>query len=88
MAEFLASGWLVDLVIAFTLLEFVLLLGWRRLRGGGLPAIDLALAIGGGLCLMLALRAALLGAPWPAIVLPLIGAGLLHALDLYRRWSR
>ena len=88
MAEFLASGRLVDVVIAFTLLEFALLLTWRKLRGGGLPPMDLALALGGGLCLMLALRAALLASPWPAVVAPLIGAGLIHALDLHRRWVR
>jgi hypothetical protein len=41
MAEFLASGRLVDVVIAFTLLEFMLLLTWRKLRGGGLPPVDL-----------------------------------------------
>jgi hypothetical protein len=88
MAEFLASGRLVDVVIAFTLLEFMLLLTWRKLRGGGLPPVDLAFALGGGLCLMFALRAALLASPWQSVVVPLIGAGLIHALDLRRRWSR
>jgi hypothetical protein len=88
LAEFLASGRLVDAVIAFTLLELALLLVWRRLRRTGPPPADLMLAIGGGLCLMFALRAALQAAAWPWVVLPLIGAGLIHALDLVRRWSR
>jgi hypothetical protein len=39
-----------------------------------------------GLFLMLAVRAATTQAAWPWIVLPLMGSGLAHVLDLRRRW--
>jgi hypothetical protein len=41
-----------------------------------------------GACLMLALRAALVGASWEWVAAPMAGAGVAHLLDLRLRWRR
>lgn len=78
---------LVDAVIAFTVIEFVVLV-WRHQRTGrGLGAVALATGLAPGLCLMIALRLAdVPELPLPA-VLALAGAGLAHAWDFRRRFA-
>lgn len=83
--------WLVDAVIAFTVLEAVLLLALQRWRGRGVPARDFLLNLISGLCLMAALRCAVAGSLLPGTALPLwlpwlAAAGVAHAGDLARRW--
>ena len=77
---------LVDAVIAFTVMEFVILV-WRHQRTGrGLGPRDLASGLAPGLGLMVALRLAdLPQVPWP-VVLALAIAGLAHACDFRRRF--
>ena len=77
----------VDAVIAFTVMEFVVLV-WRHQRTGrGLGPRDLASGLAPGLCLMVALRLAdLPQVPWP-VVLALAIAGLAHAWDFRRRFA-
>ena len=77
----------VDAVIAFTVMEFVVLV-WRHQRTGrGLGPRDLASGLAPGLCLMVALRLAELPqVPWP-VVLALAIAGLAHAWDFRRRFA-
>ncbi|ACA18090.1 conserved hypothetical protein [Methylobacterium sp. 4-46] len=83
MSDLFGSGRIVDLVLALVALEAVALTAWRRRAGRpGLPGLLVNLA--SGACLMLALRAALVGAAWTWIALALAGAGIAHALDL--RW--
>ncbi len=82
------SGWLVNAVIALTLLEAAGLLLYRRLNGRGIPARDWILNLASGLCLMMAVRAAVLGAPWLAIAAWLSAAGLAHGADMVSRWRR
>lgn len=88
MAEFATSGRLVDWVIAFTLLEVLVLVIYHRRTGRGVAPALLIPNVASGLCLMLALRAALAQAAWPWIVLPLAASGIAHASDLHRRWLR
>ena len=78
----------VDAVIAFTVMEFVVLV-WRHQRTGrGLGPRDLASGLAPGLCLMVALRLAdLPQVPWP-VVLALAIAGLAHAWDFRRRFAQ
>ena len=78
---------LVDAVIAFTVVEFVVLV-WRHQRTGrGLGTVALATGLAPGLCLMIALRLAdVPELPLPA-VLALAGAGLAHAWDFRRRFA-
>lgn len=88
MGEFFAGTRLIDLVIAFTALEAVALAAYRRRTGRGLALGDYAVNLAAGLCLMLALRAALVAASWPWIALCLLAAGIAHGADLQRRWAR
>lgn len=54
-------------------------------RRGGWRARDAALRLLPGALMMLALRAALTGATWPWIALPLAASFPLHLADLARR---
>lgn len=74
-----ASGHMVDLVLAVLAAEFV----WLVLRGN--RALDVGLGLGAAVLMMLALRAALTGAAWPWIALPLVLSFPLHLADLGRR---
>lgn len=80
--------WLIDAVIGFTLIEAALLLGYRRFTRRGLPAREYAANLVSGLCLMLALRAALVGSHWGVVGAWLAASGLVHGYDLWRRWPR
>jgi hypothetical protein len=84
--EFLTSARLIDVVIAFTVLEGLALAVYHRLSGRGLAARDYAVNLLAGLCLMLAVRGAVGGAQWQWVGLCLLAAGLVHAADLWRRW--
>lgn len=84
-------GWLphaVEGVMAFTVLEVLLLSGYHRATGRGVPPREFVLNAISGLCLMLALRAAMVGSPVPWVALMLLLAGMVHGADLYRRWRR
>jgi hypothetical protein len=78
--------WLVNAVIAFTLLEGVFLLLMHRFAGRGLGWVDVAANLGAGLCLLGALHGALNHAGWMACAMWLAAAGISHALDVRRRW--
>ena len=86
--QFFFGTGLIDFVIAATLLEWVALsLLWKR-RRCGLPLLALSLTLLPGLCLMLALRSAMLGLPWYSVALLLSASGLTHMIDLKKRWTR
>lgn len=87
MNDWLAGGGFIDLVIALTLAEAAALLAWRRATGRGVAAGDFFVNLLSGLCLMLALRAALAGAAPAWIAAWVALSGLLHGLDLWRRWT-
>ena len=87
MLGFHLTTW-IDAVIAFTLLEMLLLCVYRRLTGRGLPAEEFLVNMVSGLCLMLALRALAGGASTAWVMLALLAAGLTHVSDLWRRWQR
>ncbi len=78
---------LIDLVIAVSLLEWLLLAQWHRRTGQGVAPDALKWMMLPGLCLMLAARSALSGAPWTLMALLLSAAGLAHIADLRRRWK-
>lgn len=80
MADLFASGRAIDLVLAVLLLEALWL--WRRKRA---PVGDILRALLPGAFLLLAVRAALTGAPWPLVALPLILALPAHLADIRRR---
>lgn len=81
-----SSGRAVDLVIVLTIAEGLFLAWLRRRTGRGLSLKDIIGNLAAGVCLMLALRAALTSEGWPAIALFLFLALLAHLADLWRRW--
>lgn len=76
-----ASGHAVDIVLAVLGIEAV----WLAARGRKL--IDLALLMLPAVAILLALRAALVGAPWPIIAAPLALSFPIHLADLRRRFG-
>jgi hypothetical protein len=88
LAELFASGHVVDLIIAFMVIEAVVLLVWRRRLGHGIAPWPLVASLLAGLFLLLALRGALTGAAWHVIALWLAAALGAHLGDLKGRWKR
>lgn len=78
----------IDLVIAFTLIECAALALWHRFTGKGVAPRDFAMNMVSGLCLMLALRGLAhdVGAAWVASCL--LAAGVAHGTDILMRWRR
>lgn len=88
MDELLLSRRLIEIVIAFTLLEGVALTVYHRITGKGVAPKGFTANLVSGLCLMLALRGVLAGRWWGWTALPRLGSGRVHAGDLWRRWKR
>jgi hypothetical protein len=85
--EIFSGTLLIDIVIAVTVIEWVLLSWWHRRTGLGIPMSELRATLLAGLYLMMALRASMVSAPWYVVALLLLAAGLSHAADLWRRWN-
>jgi len=79
---------LVDGIIALTLVEFAVLIWLYRRRRSGISPNEIGLNIASGLALMIALRIALTEGQHWAMLACLATAGLLHSLDIIRRWRR
>lgn len=77
-----ASGRIVDIMLAFVVLEWLALGAWRGFRGTGLSMIGATMMLVPGTCLMLGLRAALTGASWQVIAVFLIASLFAHLADL------
>ena len=88
MSVFFAGTWLIDTVIVFALVEGVALALYHRRTGRGVAVGEFAANLVAGLCLMLALRGAVADAGWPWMALCLLGAGVAHGTDVWRRWQR
>lgn len=88
MAEFIASGRVVDLILALMAVEGTVLAVHHRRTGRGIPLPDLAVNLAAGACLLLALRAALTDAGWTGTAAWLGLALAAHLADLGRRWRR
>ena len=77
---------LIDLVIALTVLEGLVLALYHRRTGRGMAPRDFIANLGAGLALMVALRIGLSAGGWGWVAAGLALAGLLHASDLRSRW--
>ncbi len=88
MAEFFASGLAADLILLTLVLEAVAIWWWHRHSGRGLSLRDVFPFLLAGAAFALSLRAALTGAGWPLVALPLMGALGAHLWDLASRWRR
>ncbi len=80
MEAFFASGRAIDLVLAVMLIEMLLL--WRRRRS---DPLSILLAVLPGMLILLALRFAITGAPWPVIAGLLLASWPVHLADIRRR---
>lgn len=80
MQAFFESGRAIDLVLLIMLAEGVFL--WFRRRAS---ALDILLALLPGALILLGVRAALTGADWPLIALPLALSWPVHLADIRRR---
>ncbi len=78
---------LADIVLVVMLVEPFALASYRRLTGRGPRIIEALAIILPGLILMLVLKAALAGAPVPAIAGLLFAALLSHLGDLWSRFG-
>ena len=84
----LSGQTLVDVALGITVLEVIVLLVLRQRTGRGISPRAVLANIGAGLFLMLAVRAALVDAPWPWLAGLFAAAGAAHAVDLALRWRR
>jgi hypothetical protein len=82
MTDFFAAGHAADAILAVLACE-ALVLVWR-----GRPVADALAIVLPAVLIVLGLRAALIGAAWPLIALPLALAFPAHLWDLSRRRMR
>jgi len=85
MADFFASGHVADVVLVVMAVEILLLGLYRHVAGRGPTLTRVLPTILSGGCLVIALRFALTGDPWPWIAVPLTGALVAHLWDLSRQ---
>ena len=88
MTDFFADGSAVDLILVLMLLEGAILAAYHWRTGRGIAIGDLVGMLLAGAFLLLALRAALTGAPWARIAIWLLAALVAHLVDLVRRWRK
>ncbi|MGJ3230853.1 MAG: hypothetical protein ACFE0P_03570 [Oceanicaulis sp.] len=79
-----ASGRIIDLILVLVAVEAVLLAAVPRLRGS-MRLLDVAGLLLPGVMLMLAVRAALTGAPHTMTAAMLAAAFAFHLMDVARR---
>lgn len=84
MEALFASGRIIDLILLLVVVEAAVLAAWPRLRGS-MTMVDVAALLAPGVMLMLAVRAALIGAPYTITAAILAAAFAFHILDVARR---
>jgi hypothetical protein len=87
MAEFFASGHLIDLIFVLVLIEIVVMEIYRRHSGKGVAFLDFLPNAAAGAFLLMALRAHLAAYGWQIICACLAAAGIAHVVDVSRRWK-
>ena len=84
MEALFASGRIIDLILLLVVVEAAVLAAWPRLRGS-MTMVDVAALLAPGVMLMLAVRAALSGAPYTITAAVLAAAFAFYILDVARR---
>lgn len=84
LADQFTSGRVVDFILLVVVVEIAVLALFPRLRGA-MSLTDIALLIAPGVMLLLALRAALTGAPHTITAAILAAAFAFHIWDVIRR---
>lgn len=88
LQSLITTGRIVDVMLAFVVLEIIVLGLYRRATGDGIPMPKLLVNIGAGTSIMLALRAALTNADWKWIAAWLVCGLLFHSSDIALRFRR
>ncbi len=86
-ATLFASGRVIDAIIVLMLIEGAALWTIRTRYKRGLPVRAIVTLLASGSALMLALRAALTGAPWEHVSGFLIAGLIAHLVDVASRWE-
>ena len=84
MAELYQSGRIIDVALAFIVLEFLVLVMLARRQNSGFAVHDFAFTLLSGAGLLIALRLFLAGADWKWIAVSLCTAGAAHLCDVLR----
>jgi hypothetical protein len=87
MSAWFANGRVIDAILALMVLEGFVLWIIRTRYGRGLPLRAIATLLASGAALMLALRAALTGAPWETVSAFLVVGLIAHLVDVASRWD-
>ena len=85
MTAWFASGRIVDVILVLVAIEAVVLLALRHWTGRGPAPVPLLCNLGSGAALMLAVRAALVQAPWPVVAGWMLASLAAHLGDLVPR---
>lgn len=85
MDRVIASGQIVDLILVFVVIEAIALMAYRWATGRGVGPLDIALMLLPGVCLLLALRSALVAASAMTVAAWLAASLAAHLADLWRR---
>ncbi|MDX1717835.1 MAG: hypothetical protein R3287_13070 [Anderseniella sp.] len=88
LGDLFASGRIIDGIIVLMVLETVALLALRTITNNGVSPRALLPFMAAGICLMLALRTALVDGSWMVIAGMLMLAFVFHILDIALRWDR
>ncbi|BAU93950.1 hypothetical protein MPPM_5345 [Methylorubrum populi] len=88
LASLFESGRIIDVILVLVAVEALVLLGVRLRWGRGPAPLALLSNLASGAALMLALRAALTGAPWPNLAAWLVVALVAHLAELAVRFRR
>ncbi len=88
LAEWVSSGWAIDVILALVVLEALALIGLRRFAGRGPMLVQSLPNLLSGAALLVALRLALGQAWWGWTAICLALAFAAHLLDLVARWPR
>ncbi|SEH35736.1 hypothetical protein [Magnetospirillum fulvum] len=82
----ITSGFAIELIVVLMVVEGLALAWWHGRTGQGPGLTDFAATLVSGLCLMMALRAGLVGDGPLWIGFWLVVALIAHLTDLLRRW--
>ena len=86
LENLIVTGRIVDIMIAFVVVEVVVLLLIHHYTGKGIAPVPLLLNVGAGGSLMLALRAVFADAAWWLVTACLVASLVFHVADLAQRW--
>jgi hypothetical protein len=87
MSAWFANGRVIDAILLLMIVEGAVLCFVRARSGRGLSFRAVATLLTSGGALMLALRAALIGAPWEIISACLLVGLAAHLVDVATRWE-